>query len=137
MDRSPGGTPGSAAEARTVARDVLVSQDRPVDESVAVDVSLVVSELVTNAFRHGGGLTGFHTFVRDEAIEILVDDASERVPAEQPRTEHGAPGGYGWPLVRRMASEVSIVPLPGGGKRIRVLIPLGPCAEKESDTAGG
>ncbi|MFD5149047.1 ATP-binding protein, partial [Streptomyces sp. NPDC058401] len=47
-----------SADARRVAREVLAARD--VGERVLGDVLTVVAELVTNAIRHAGGVTGFH-----------------------------------------------------------------------------
>lgn len=96
---------------------------------VVDDVLLVTSELVTNAFRHGGRLTAFETEVTDEGLRITVGDASTESPAESadvgPKVRAGAAriGGYGWPLVRLLASRVSIS-FHAGGKRITVLMAL-------------
>lgn len=94
-------------------------------ERARTDALLAVSELVTNAIRHGGGLTGFTARLTPDGLLLHVEDAEERLPvARDPLAGPGiAVGGYGWPLVCRIAREVTVDPLPGGGKRIAVLLP--------------
>ncbi|MFD4870599.1 ATP-binding protein [Streptomyces sp. NPDC058412] len=93
-------------------------------DAVIADALLVTSELVTNAFRHGGGLTGFTAETDGRTLTITVSDAS----SEAPRTaaDHGAlsEGGFGWELVHILARRVSVALLPGGGKTIEVTLAL-------------
>ncbi|MEU9163933.1 ATP-binding protein [Streptomyces sp. NPDC048424] len=93
-------------------------------DAVIADALLVTSELVTNAFRHGGGLTGFTAETDGRTLTISVSDAS----SEAPRTaaDHGAmsEGGFGWELVHLLARRVSVALLPGGGKTIEVTLVL-------------
>lgn len=53
------GVPVRAAEARNFVHDLLHGTGSQVDDLALVDALLVTTELVTNAQRHGGGLTGF------------------------------------------------------------------------------
>ncbi|MGW3634943.1 ATP-binding protein [Streptomyces sp. NPDC005122] len=89
---------------------------------------LVVSELVTNAVRHGDGLAGFGATPTEEGVRLDVRDHSDVVPAGAfgiaSVPEGYPPNGYGWPLIVRLAREVTVEPSPGGGKTIRVLVPL-------------
>ncbi|MDX3853972.1 ATP-binding protein [Streptomyces sp. AK02-01A] len=113
--------PADTAGARALTRSFLELHEPTVPERTAVDVLLVVSELVTNAIRHADGVTAFRISARTGAVEIMVRDASPRLPRHK---EHGAdwlPGGYGWPLVRQLA-EVTVLPLESGGKVITALI---------------
>ncbi|MCY0922638.1 ATP-binding protein [Streptomyces sp. H27-H5] len=76
---------------------------------------MVASELVTNAIRHGGGLTAFHTELTDHGLRLAVGDPSPRPPVTRPRTgEPGRAGGYGWPLVRRLSAQVDVRTHPHG-----------------------
>ncbi|MFJ6130247.1 ATP-binding protein [Streptomyces griseoviridis] len=114
------------AHARAVVREQWNSPSRTARDEDVIDLLLVVSELVTNAIRHGEGLAGFEVSVADDGIRLLVHDRSDAVP----RSAAGAapPGhrvnGYGWPLVQRLAREVAVERRPGGGKTIAVLVPL-------------
>ncbi|MEV0846956.1 ATP-binding protein [Streptomyces sp. NPDC049954] len=98
---------------------------REAAERARTDALLAVSELVTNAIRHGGGLTGFTARLTPDGLLLHIEDADERPPVTRdPLAGPGiAVGGYGWPLVCRIAREVAVAPLPEGGKRITVLLP--------------
>lgn len=94
------------------------------DDVVVADVLLVTSELVTNAIRHGGGLTGFAVEVRDGGLHLAVSDASSEQPAlASPDPSGPRIGGYGWRLVCRLAQQVSVIP-HSGGKHITALLAL-------------
>ncbi|MET9555673.1 ATP-binding protein [Streptomyces sp. NPDC006645] len=121
--------PENAAAARARVMAVLRSgfceiDETTLDDVVLADVLLVTSELVTNALRHGGGLTDFVAELADDGLRIVVADASDQPPvtvARQPG-EHTV-GGYGWPLVRRLAKSVAVT-MTGSGKRIEALLRL-------------
>ncbi|MFD3696860.1 ATP-binding protein [Streptomyces sp. NPDC058646] len=130
--------PVSVAEARSRVRALFeeVQRGRAADASrpaaatassgeALANVLLVTSELATNAFRHGGGLTGFGARVERDVLVVTVADASAELPAVVVK-EHGpaTPGGFGWPLICRLAQQVSVTPLPGGGKSIEAVVPL-------------
>ncbi|MGP3753176.1 ATP-binding protein [Streptomyces sp. IBSNAI001] len=126
--RTPG-VPRNAAAARDAVVRVLRERFRgrrgeEPAEIVVGDALLVTSELVTNAVRHGGGLTGFTTEITDEGLLLTVSDASTLPPVTAERDPATASvGGYGWPLVRRLAKRVSVTYLPDG-KDIVALIAL-------------
>lgn len=125
----PASVPRNAAAARETVTRLLASRihgpaGEGLAEVVVSDALLVTSELVTNAFRHGGGLTDFTAELTREGLLLAVADASTDTPVTSPhppRTAHV--GGYGWPLVCRLAERVSITFHPGG-KRIVALIAL-------------
>lgn len=76
--------PVTAAAARARVRELLHRAGIDLDSVTAADALLVTSELVTNAIRHGGGITAFHTEIADDALHLSVSDASPRAPS--PRT---------------------------------------------------
>lgn len=122
--------PDSAAAARARIKEVLHAhfrrweQDRHDDMAMA-DVLLVTSELAANAVRHGGGMTDFRAELTPEGLRLSIADRSDDEPHVINRPEgQFTVGGYGWPLVCRLAEDIVITPLPGGGKRIGVLLPL-------------
>lgn len=120
-----GGAADARAYAESVARTVWGGPGREVREEDVVDLLLVVSELVTNAIRHGEGLAGFEVRPTAEGLWIVVHDNSSVVPPAAyafPTTHPG--GGYGWPLVTRLARDITVEPRPGGGKTIGALVPL-------------
>ncbi|MBE4737426.1 MULTISPECIES: ATP-binding protein [Streptomyces] len=100
----------------------------PPTEQSMIDLILVVSELVTNAVRHGGGLAGFDVALTPEGVRLAVRDHSAAVPVglhgpgALPRAHEG--NGYGWPLINRLSSKVDVVRRASGGKTISVLVPL-------------
>ncbi|MFJ8109355.1 ATP-binding protein [Streptomyces sp. NPDC096132] len=122
----------SAASARAHARAVVDAhwgdRGRPVRERDVIDLLLVVSELVTNAIRHGGGLAGFEVTPVPDGVRLRVHDHSDALPAvahdagELPAGHRVS--GYGWPLIVRLSHEIAIEARPAGGKTIRVLVPL-------------
>ncbi|MFE5627303.1 ATP-binding protein [Streptomyces virginiae] len=90
----------SCAEARDSARRVLAAQDAPA--ALTDDVLTVVSELVSNAVRHAGGVTGFQVTVHPDRVVVEVSDRSALLPhlqAVSPLT----PGGFGWRVVKTLA----------------------------------
>ncbi|MFJ6074621.1 ATP-binding protein [Streptomyces sp. NPDC093065] len=125
---APGAGSGAAAArayAESVARTRWGGPGREVREEDVVDLLLVVSELVTNAIRHGDGLAGFEARPTREGLWIAVHDNSAVVPRAAyafPTTHPG--GGYGWPLVARLARDVTVDLRAEGGKTISALVPL-------------
>ncbi|MFE2530157.1 ATP-binding protein [Streptomyces sp. NPDC059382] len=109
--------PGTAAAARQRVTELLRAAGVSRDSIAAADALLVTSELVTNAIRHGGGITDFHATLNGDTLRLAVSDASPQHPAPH-STGCGHPGGFGWPLVRRLTQHVDITPVPDGGKTI-------------------
>ncbi|MFG2668306.1 ATP-binding protein [Streptomyces sp. NPDC048387] len=105
--------PGSAAEARDRVRELLVLAGVGLDSVTAADALLVTSELVTNAIRHGYGVTAFQADLADDVLHLSVTDANPGLPAARTGTA-GHPGGYGWPLIQRLAAHVECSPRPDG-----------------------
>ncbi|MGV9255571.1 ATP-binding protein [Streptomyces sp. NPDC003697] len=135
----------SAATARAYARAVVREQwdsaTRTAREEEVIDLLLVVSELVTNAIRHGDGLAGFEVVPAEAGVRLVVHDNSDVVPevaygpGDLPRGHYG--NGYGWPLIIRLAREIVIDRRPGGGKTVSVLVPLRSAAQPARDSAPG
>ncbi|MEU6330727.1 ATP-binding protein [Streptomyces sp. NPDC047049] len=117
------GVPARAADARNFVHDLLHNAGIPVDDLALVDALLVTTELVTNAQRHGGGLIGFTARIVEGHLELTVEDRSEDCPITVAPRDPGATGGYGWPLVQRLARTIDIA-LTETGKTIRVTLHL-------------
>lgn len=105
--RTTGATPATAAAARERVSALLRHAGISPDSVTAADALLVTSELFTNAIRHGGGVTAFHTEIADDALHLSVSDMCSRPPiARTGSSEH--PGGYGWPLIQRLTEHIAI-----------------------------
>ena len=85
------------------------------------DASAVVSELVTNAVRHGGGTIMLDLEAHGRDVTVSVSDGSSVVPR---RREPDGTGGLGLALIESLAVRWFVEPFEGG-KRVRVL--LRPC----------
>ncbi|MCF2540352.1 MULTISPECIES: ATP-binding protein [Streptomyces] len=125
----PQARPVTAAMARSHVRALLGTraQGESPSPTTVDDILLVVTELVTNAVRHGGGLVAFDATLDGETLTISVTDASPAAPHTVQRTHSTAPGGFGWPLVRQLSREVTVTPT-AHGKTIRAIMAAGPGA---------
>ncbi|MDX3308859.1 ATP-binding protein [Streptomyces sp. ME08-AFT2] len=130
MTHAPVATAAAArAHARAVVEAGWGTSTGPAHETDVIDLLLVVSELVTNALRHGGGLARFEAVPVPDGIRLAVRDHSDEVPAgvcgpAPPQAGRTRTGGYGWPLVLRLARDIDIEKGPTGGKTIRVFMPV-------------
>ncbi|MBM7057543.1 ATP-binding protein [Streptomyces durocortorensis] len=113
----------SAAGARDSTRDFLAGLPHPIPAEAADTVLLVVSELVTNALRHGGGTCTLDLTAHPDTIEVAVHDSSPQAPRMRTPDLNGRTGGFGWPMVNHLARTTSITPGPSGGKTVRALLP--------------
>ncbi|MFJ5776931.1 ATP-binding protein [Streptomyces sp. NPDC093094] len=119
--------PTTAAVARSQVRRLLRGRPAAPSDAIVDDILIVVTELITNAFRHGGGMTAFDAFLDDGFLVVRVTDASTAPPRTVPRDDPAAPGGFGWPLVQRLSRHVTVTAVPGG-KTIQVVLAAGPTA---------
>ncbi|OKK17205.1 ATP-binding protein [Streptomyces sp. CB00455] len=113
----------AVADARDTMREFLAALGpASVDPEAADTAVLVVSELVTNALRHGGGICTLRLTAHPGAIEVAVDDADPRPP--RPRTPDltGGTGGFGWHMVNDLALVTAVIRRPGGGKTVSALL---------------
>lgn len=109
----PGGASLSCAEAREAVRDILASL-KPSPAGLD-NVLTVVTELISNASRHGGGATGLQITARPDAVTVEVSDRSPSPPRIQPWAPD-VPGGFGWRLVNQLATTG--VQIHQGGKTV-------------------
>ncbi|MFI8266631.1 ATP-binding protein [Streptomyces sp. NPDC085665] len=110
----PTGATGLAgAEAREAARTLL--EDRDPCAAGVDNVVTVVSELVANASRHGGGAADFTITAHDGTVTVEVGDRSSCLPVLQPWAPD-VPGGFGWRLVNELAT--TDIKIHSGGKTV-------------------
>lgn len=110
---------GAVADARDAARAFLEGLRQPTVAPDAADtVVLVVSELVTNALRHGGGTCTLELTAHPDTIEVAVHDRSRHAP--RMRTPHldGGTGGFGWPMVNGLARATAVTRRASGSKTV-------------------
>ncbi|MCZ4102234.1 MULTISPECIES: ATP-binding protein [Streptomyces] len=113
----------TVADARNTTRSFLQSLGPPQIASEITDtVILVVSELVTNALRHGGGTFTLRLTAHPDTIEVAVDDPSPRAPRMRTPDLNGGTGGFGWPMVNRLAHTTTVTSRAAGGKTVRALL---------------
>ena len=95
----------------TAARLALSDIDELVDESLAFDVRLLVSELVTNSVRHAqiGPEDSIHLRVRidngDVRVEVLDSGPGFDPPAPDPTAEAARDSGWGLFFVTQLADK--------------------------------
>ncbi|WP_030716176.1 ATP-binding protein [Streptomyces sp. NRRL F-2580] len=112
----------SVAGARESARAFLDRLVHPIAAEAADTVVLVVSELVTNALRHGGGTCTLDLTARPDSIEVTVHDRSPRAPRMRTPDLNGGTGGFGWPMVNRLARATAVTRRAAGGKTVSALL---------------
>ncbi|MGY5036797.1 ATP-binding protein [Streptomyces sp. 900116325] len=107
---------GAVADARDAARAFLEGLRQP---AVAPDASvLVVSALVTNALCHGGGTCTLELTAHPDTIEVAVHDPSRHAPRMRTPDLNGGTGGFGWPMVNRLARATAVTRRASGGKTV-------------------
>ncbi|MCS0634715.1 ATP-binding protein [Streptomyces sp. LP05-1] len=129
MDETRIALPSSAAGARNAVALVLAGhlglRGAELREHPLVgDALLATSELATNAIRHGGGISGFRTDITAEGLVLRISDSSPREPDSSGAGDPTAPGGFGWPMIQRLASHIAVTRDEGGGKSITLVLPL-------------
>ncbi|MFF3020189.1 ATP-binding protein [Streptomyces sp. NPDC057939] len=105
--------PRSAAAARDKVGTLLQHIGIDLDSVTAADALLVTSELVTNAIRHGGGITAFRAEIADNVLCLSVSDMSPTVPAARTQSPE-QPGGFGWPLIQHLTTSLDVREHPDG-----------------------
>ncbi len=123
LDVSAGPSTASLGDARASTRDFLDRLVQPVSAQTVDDVVLVVSELVTNALRHGGGSCTLTLTAHVDGIEVAVQDPSPHAPRTRTPDLCGGRGGFGWPMVNHLAQATAITRQTTGGKTVSALLP--------------
>lgn len=95
------------------------------------DAVLVVSELLANAYRHGGGATALTLSQDAFGLRIEVEDHSGTTP--RPRASvTGQPGGYGMNIVQLLCPTWGADTTPVG-KRVWAHMPAPTAPDPASD----
>ena len=101
----------SVASARNWLHRFLDQHEVPT--SVSADATLVLSELVTNALRHGLGEIMTLGSLHGEEIRMSVTDAGDELPDILPASP-GRIGGLGLHVVGSVADNWGVASFPGG-----------------------
>ena len=100
----------SPAEARQWVRSIL---NDVAPQSIA-DACLLVSELVTNAFVHGGGSPVVKASLDGDELVLSVSDESRAHPVPRPLGAADESGGLGLRIVEGLTSSWGVHDVPGG-----------------------
>ena len=112
--------PNSSAQARLLACEWASG----LDHDLVFALELVVSELVTNAIRHGVAPITMTLSDTDEGIRVEVHDHGYGRPTPRVASAR-APGGRGLRLISRLSSSWGIDSTPPvGGKSVWALVPV-------------
>jgi|SRR5215211_2066743 len=105
-------------EAAGAARRALAEGDPTLSPSLRDDLSLLVTELVTNAVLHGGAATDRPIRVefrrRDGRIRVEVVDPGTDFELATPPESGDSSGGWGLFLVDQIAERWGVCPAPAG-----------------------
>ena len=118
----PSDTGGTAA-ARTATRSVLQAWGFT-DADWLYDATVVVSELVANAVRHGGGILALHLHAVRGRVTVT---AADRTAASPRRRRGDQTGGRGLAIIEALSRAWGVRPY-GRGKCVWVLLPALPPA---------
>ncbi|MYT93463.1 ATP-binding protein [Streptomyces sp. SID8359] len=110
--------PERAADARDAVTGFVARLHPAPAAHVVQNLLLLVSELVTNAIRHAGAVTGLWLTADRSGIHVRISDPSPVQPLDRTPDLTGRTGGFGWPMIRRLAREVTVQESPDGGKVI-------------------
>ena len=115
----------SASVARSWLRGFL--DEAGIPEPVQADAALVISELVTNALRHGlGEIVARATIGGDGHVDVSVTDSGAEQPELQAARPASASAASGLHVVAQVSDEWGVAQFPGG-KTVwaRIAIPAG------------
>ena len=105
--------PGSARAARRFVRDALAGADEDVEDTV----TLLVSELVTNAVVHGDSEVEVLVRLQPGTVRVEVTDSSDVAPVPRAAAEEDV-SGRGLAMVESLARRWGVEPAAGGGKKV-------------------
>ncbi|MFI7316524.1 ATP-binding protein [Streptomyces venezuelae] len=119
--------PASAGRARRLASAFLAGSRRrktEVDAERMDDAALIVSELVSNALRHGRGGCRLRVEVSGARVTVAVTDAGPEHPRFQKHGMDSAENesGRGLAMVRLLTHRLEVVGAHRGGKTVRAVL---------------
>lgn len=114
--------PELAAEARETTYRFLDGLCPTPSAHTSQNLVLVVSELVTNSLRHAGEVSSLQLRADRRSLRIVVKDPSPAQPQDRTPDLTGRTGGFGWPMIQRLAERVTVRPRVGGGKTILAVL---------------
>jgi anti-sigma regulatory factor (Ser/Thr protein kinase) len=89
-------------------------EEAHVATKVCADAVLIVSELVTNALRHGLGDVVVRCGLRDDGgVDVAVTDSGDELPTVMDRDPNRV-GGVGLHIVDRLSRTWGVASFPGG-----------------------
>lgn len=114
----------AASAGRRWAREALLGLCEQVPEQELLDaVDLLVTELVTNAIRHGGGLVEARLSQVGDTVRLCVHDTNPQLPVLRPRPGNDQSAGRGMHLVEALSNSWGTTPgCDGNGKCVWVEI---------------
>jgi signal transduction histidine kinase len=115
----------------------VYGQARPVPDGVALSAYRVVQEALTNVVRHAGARKAdVRVRYLDHTLEIEVTDDGRTLQPDERTT-----GGFGLLGMRERVAvhggELEAGPRPGGGFRVRAVLPTSAAESSTSDTKAG
>ncbi|WP_405779443.1 ATP-binding protein [Streptomyces sp. NBC_00859] len=113
-----GDSTGSIHRAREATRAFADGLSPAPDPASVEALVLAVSELATNALRHGGGRYSLELSTDTATMTAAVSDPSPAPPHERTPDLNDGTGGFGWHMVRSLTRELTVTPGPGSGKTI-------------------
>ncbi|MDK1344928.1 ATP-binding protein [Streptomyces sp. 378] len=100
----------SIADARHWVRDCVEGFGGPLRRHPVIQTAeLLVSELITNAIRHGAGPPLIRVTWNGRLLRIAVSDHGDRLPRMH-ATANTEPGGFGMQLLERLALRWGVTP---------------------------
>jgi len=107
-----------ATAARSARQRARLACDGITSQELAHDVAVVVSELVTNAVRHGGGEVRLDLRVDPGEVFVAVRDAGRCFDWTQEDAHPGALNGRGLGIVAGLAASWGVRNVAGTGKAV-------------------
>ncbi|MCX2928063.1 ATP-binding protein [Streptomyces sp. NEAU-W12] len=100
----------SITAARHWVRDCMEGSGGPLRRHQLIQTTeLLVSELITNAIRHGAGPPLIRLTWNGRLLRIAVSDHGDRRPRVR-ATKNTEPGGFGMQLLERLAQRWGVTP---------------------------